>query len=142
MKPSGLIGRTLAENIALFDREPYLAGQTVRELAERLNRQAPTTEQVVWYGLGQLNELLEEPVALPNELAGVSRRHFLKMSGVVAAGVTLPLVVKLVAPSPAEAQSVSLLSCCRCGIGNSFTVADCALCLGECPNGTCTAGAC
>lgn len=74
-------------------------------LASYLSVKTPVTERVVWYALGQLQDLLEEPVTLPHEIAGVSRRKFLKLSGVVAAGVTLPSVVRMVAPSVASAQS-------------------------------------
>jgi hypothetical protein len=86
--------------------------RSVSDIAAHLSHDTPTTEQTVWYALGQLKELLEEPVA-------VSRRKFLKMSGAVAASVAIPLVVKMVAPGAASAQSATGVTCCfyQCDIG-------------------------
>lgn len=99
--------------------------RSVQEIAQYLSADTPTNEQVVWYALGQLNDLLVEPVTLPKELAGISRRQFLKRAGVVAGAVAIPVVVSIVAPSPAHAQSVNIW-CCMCanGIGNSYTNCD------------------
>lgn len=159
-RKDGLIVQSLEDEVVVYDNQtekafvlsPAAAAlwkacdghRTVRDLAEHLNQQSPTTEQVVWYGLGQLNELLEEPVALPRELAGVSRRRFLKMTGAVAAGVTLPLVVKMMAPAPAAAQSTGILCCCRCYLGDPGFRSTEGLCETECNNllFTCTQGPC
>src|SRR5438045_140082 len=85
--------------------------RSVPELAAYLGKDIPIPEQVVWYALGQVNDLLEEPMTLPQELAGVSRRKFLKMSGAVAAGVAIPTVIRLVTPTAAHAQSGGLTAC-------------------------------
>ncbi len=87
--------------------------RSVADIATYLNQNIPMTETAVWYALGQLNDLLEAPVALPSEIATLSRRKFLKLSGAVTAGLTLPLVVTIVAPSVASAQSATGV-CCEC----------------------------
>jgi hypothetical protein len=101
----------------------------------------------VWYALSQLNDLLEEPVTLPPEMSGMSRRKFLKMSGAVAAGVAAPLVVKMVAPIPAQAQSGGGGGvCCQCDLpaGGSFFVSasTCSDCDAECKEFGADAGGC
>lgn len=103
--------------------------RTIPEIAAHVSREAPAHEQAVWYALGQFNELLEEPVELPRWMVGVTRRGFLKMSGAVAAGVAIPLVVKMAAPSPVQAAS---LVCCQCVEGNSFFANACSDCSTRC----------
>jgi hypothetical protein len=108
--------------------------RTPQEIANYLSRETPTNEQVVWYALGQLNDLLVEPVETPRELAGVSRRQFLKRAGLVAGAAAIPVVVCIVAPPPAHAQSSSGF-CCTCA-NNVFqdvlTCEQCTLfCIGE-----------
>ena len=106
--------------------------RSVRDLAEHLSQDSPTSEKAVWYALGQLHDLLEDPVPLPPEMARLSRRKFLKMTGAVAAGVTIPLVVTLVAPAPAHAQSGSFMPC-RCGTDPcAYLVNQCIQCEGQC----------
>lgn len=105
--------------------------RTVPELAQLLNRETPTDEQVVWYALGQLNELLQEPVPVPQELARISRRKFLKRAGLVAAAVAIPVVVSIVAPSPAAAQSATTI-CCTCNDFYKTFQADCNACTSYC----------
>jgi hypothetical protein len=117
--------------------------RSVSELAAYLSHETPTTERTVWYALGQLNDLLEEPVTLPNELVGLSRRKFLKLSGAVAAGVAIPMVVKMVAPTPAHAQSGGdPPACCVCTGGYYFIVESCGLCSNECASVSQTIIAC
>lgn len=105
--------------------------RTVQDIAQYLSDETPTDEKTVWFALGQLNELLEEPVTLPQEMAGISRRKFIKMSGAVAAGVAIPLVVKMVAPSPAQAQSFTEFTC-ECSGGSTPCVSTCADCPARC----------
>ena len=99
--------------------------RTVPEIATYLSRETPTSESTVWYALGQLQDLLEEPVTLPHELVDVSRRKFLKMSGAVAAGVAVPVVINIIAPTPAHAQSAT---CFAPGTCVDFFVVTCAEC--------------
>jgi len=98
--------------------------RTVPELAVYLSQQSPTSEQTVWYSLGQLKDLLEEPVTVPQEFAGISRRKFLFITGAVAAGVAVPVVVMLSAPAPAQAQSGALLTC-NCLFSDCISVSNC-----------------
>jgi hypothetical protein len=118
--------------------------RTIRDLAQLLGNDSPADEHVVWYALGELKDLLEEPVTLPTHLSGISRRRFLRMTGAVAAGVAIPVVVTMVAPAPAAAQSPA--GCCTCVDGSSFTTPDCGQCRALCDGfggglGSCTCGA-
>jgi hypothetical protein len=99
--------------------------RSAQEIAQYLSAETPMNEQVVWYALGQLNDLLVEPVTLPKDLVGISRRQFLQRAGVVAAALAVPVVVTIIAPAPAHAQSVTIW-CCMCvnGVGNSYTNCD------------------
>ena len=107
--------------------------RSVQEIAHYLNQTTPTDEQSVYYALGQLNDLLEQPTALPREFAGMSRRQFLKRAGIVATAAAIPVVVKIVAPTPAHAQT-PVLVCCVCNgnqpPGNWY--ADCGTCFAVC----------
>lgn len=87
--------------------------RSVQEIAHYLNQTTPTDDQAVWFALGQLNELLEEPARVPNDYLGMSRRQFLKRAGFVAGAAAIPIVVNIVAPTPAHAQSATF-SCCTC----------------------------
>jgi hypothetical protein len=99
--------------------------RSVQEIAVYLSRETPTSEEVVWYALGQLKDLLVEPVQPPASMAGISRRQFLKRAGIVAGAAAIPVVVRIVAPPPAHAQSV-IVWCCLCmsGVGNTYTNCD------------------
>jgi hypothetical protein len=107
--------------------------RTVKDLTQVLSPDTPKREQVVWFTLGQLNGLLEEQVTLPPELVGTSRRQFLIKSGLVAAAVTIPLVTRMVTPTPARAQSANGF-CCDCG-GSIVPTSSCSECPSIC-NGT------
>jgi hypothetical protein len=67
---------------------------------------APVDEKVVWYALDQLgrDRLLQEKLALPAALAGMTRRQHLRALGKVAA-VAVPLVTAVMAPTPALAAT-------------------------------------
>ncbi|MBI5301003.1 MAG: PqqD family protein [Chloroflexi bacterium] len=66
--------------------------------------------QVVWYGLGQLDKqhLLQTPITLPDELARITRREFIKRAGLVATTITVPIIASIVAPTPAQAGGCAL----------------------------------
>ena len=67
---------------------------------------AKVDEKVVWYALDQLgrHRLLEDKIALPATLAGMTRRQHLRALGKVAA-VAVPLVTAVMAPAPAQTAS-------------------------------------
>lgn len=103
--------------------------RTVLQIAAYLNSESPTSEQAVWYALGQFSELLDEPVMLPQRMVGITRRGFLKMSGAVAAGVAVPSVIKMASPTPAQAASSV---CCVCTDGFAFFTTSCEECANKC----------
>jgi hypothetical protein len=105
--------------------------RSVEDIANYLSRENPTTEQVVWYALGQLNDLLAEPVTVPSAYAKLSRRQFLQRAGLVGGAVAIPIVVSIVAPAPAHAQSVTVF-CCVCVSGDTEEMTSCAGCLSFC----------
>jgi hypothetical protein len=110
----------------------YCDGKTLPgEMAKRLGDSVD--ERVVWAALKQLskNQLLEEPVVVPDEWASVTRRRQLATLGKVAA-IALPAITAVVAPQAAEAGS-----CFHAGHGCG-TSAQC--CSGLCSAGHCVGG--
>jgi hypothetical protein len=81
------------------------------EIARRLQRELdqPFNEDLVWLALRQLDKirLLDQPIVLPGQLAGVSRRQMMRTMGIAAAvaAVAVPLVTSIVAPTAAEAAT-------------------------------------
>lgn len=104
--------------------------RTVQEIASYLSQDTSTDEQTVWYALGQMQDLLQAPVEVPHDLQGISRRQFLQRAGFIAVA-SIPVVVSIVAPPPAHAQSVAGF-CCICNNGALFGANDCSLCDGRC----------
>jgi hypothetical protein len=101
---------------------------TPTDIARRLQNelQVPYKEDHVWLALCQLGRinLLEQPIALPPQLAGMSRRQMVRALG-VAAAVAVPLVTSIVAPTPAQAATCA-------GTGEDCTLKAC------CAGHTCT----
>lgn len=98
-------GRTTADEIA-------------RSLSEKVN--ASVDEKVVWFAIDQLgrNHLMATRPAPPQVIAGMNRREMVRALG-LAAAVAVPVVVSIVAPTPAQAttcaasgQSCSVQVCC------------------------------
>jgi len=105
--------------------------RTVPEIASYLSQETLTDEQTVWYALGQMQDLLREPVQMPQELVGMSRRKFLQRASIVAAAAAVPVVVSLVAPTPAHAQSGTVA--CKCVIASCSESVTCgAQCIAFC----------
>jgi hypothetical protein len=73
-------------------------------LGEKLN--AEVDDGLVWLALEQLRQenLIENEVALPESLVGLSRRQAIRKVG-LAAAITLPFISSLVAPTALHAQS-------------------------------------
>ena len=70
-------------------------------------------EQVVWLALEELGKyhLLEEKIARPETLPRMSRRDMMRLG--VAAAVALPIIVSIVAPTAANAQTAISPSVCN-----------------------------
>lgn len=148
-RAAGLVVRELPEEVLVYDLERHRAvclnrtaalvwkscdgltsvGKMSRLLAVELR--APVPVELIWLALEQLGRerLLEEKVARPPALAGMSRRELIRRLG-LAAAVTLPLVISVLAPTAAQA-----LSCVPTG-GACATSAQC------CPNNVCVASVC
>ena len=77
---------------------------TVSEIAERLGTEMQTTvdENVVWLALDQLEKfkLLEQPVAKPAWMTGVSRRQAVRTLGIAA--IVSPLITSIIVPVAAQ----------------------------------------
>ena len=89
--------------------------RTVDDLARAVAKslQIPEHEQVVWLALEELGKyhLLEEKIARPESLALMSRRDMMRLA--VAASVALPIIVSIVAPTAANAQTAISPSVCN-----------------------------
>ena len=149
-RTEGLVIQELPDEVLVYDRDrdkahclnqtaalvwKYCDGKTtVPTIAKRLERDLKTDlvdEKVVWYALGQLGKdhLLEESVAPPALLAGMSRREMVRVLG-LAAVVAVPLVTSIVAPTPAQAAT--------CLPSGSACTAGSQCCSTICSAGTCT----
>lgn len=107
-------------------------GQTApREIARGVARDLdqPFNEELVWLALRQLDKihLLEEPIGLPPQLAGMSRREMVRALG-IAAAVGAPLITSIVSPTPVQAVT------CVPRNGNCTTTSQC------CPGLVCNTG--
>lgn len=105
--------------------------RTVSEIAQYLSARTPTSDQVVWYALEQLNPLLDAPITAPQGISGLSRRQFLARTGLVAGAVAVPVVVSIIAPQAAHAQSV-VGFCCSCLNSTQITLNNCLDCVPYC----------
>lgn len=103
------------------------------QISRRLTRelQAPFNEDLVWLALRQLEKLhlLEQPISLPSQFAGITRREMVRTLG-IAAVVAVPLVTSIVSPTPAEAATCAG-SGAVCGGG-----------INCCPGRICSSGHC
>jgi hypothetical protein len=96
----------------------------LRELTEKeTNSQVP--EEMVWLALDQLEQfkLLETPVNQPTHLSGMSRRQMIRLVGTAA--IAVPVITSIVAPRPAQAQSL-------------LPPGSCCTSPGQCASGSCT----
>jgi hypothetical protein len=119
-----LIQKVGAE-VVIYDRERHVAhnlsqpaafvwqhcdGQTtIGELATLLEEELhhPVDEEFIWLVLDQLqnNWLLREAVKQPGDERRISRRQATKNLGQAALMLVAPIVVSIVVPTPAMAQS-------------------------------------
>ena len=164
-RSDGLVITDLDEEILIYDKDrdkahclnptaalvwKYSNGKrSVAEIARAMQNKlhSPVDEQIVWFALKQLEKdhLLQDQVTLPTQLAGVTRREFVKKMGVAAAAVTVPIVISLTAPQSAFAQSclsqgvhcTTGSQCCQgccCtadGSGNTFVCTTTIACIGN-----------
>jgi Coenzyme PQQ synthesis protein D (PqqD) len=145
----GLVVQELADETLIYDRDrdkahclnqtaalvwKYCDGNTtVPKITRRLERElnaGSIDEKVVWYALDQLSNdhLLDESIAPPAILAGMTRREMMRALG-VAAVVAVPLVTSIVAPTPAQAST-----CLPTGASCTSSA--------QCCSGLCNAGTC
>jgi hypothetical protein len=105
---------------------------SVADIARQLQAElhSPISEKMVWYALAQLDRyhLLQEHLALPAELAQMSRREFIQKSK-IAAAIAVPVIISVTAPTAAQAASC-LPS------GSACTMSS------QCCSGLCVAGFC
>ena len=85
--------------------------EVARALAKRLR--IPAHEQVVWLALEELGKyhLLKEKIARPETLPRMSRREMMRLG--FAAAAALPIIVSIVAPTAANAQTAISPSVCN-----------------------------
>lgn len=124
MRERALVIDQLPDEVLVYDRERHQAhclnqtaalvwqhcdGRTTAAgIARRLQRELdqPFDEELVWLALRQLDQihLLEKPILLPQQLAGMSRRQMVRAMG-IAAVVAVPVVTSIVAPTASEAAT-------------------------------------
>lgn len=89
--------------------------RTVSEVAEALSKEfkVPADEQTVWLALDQLSKfnLLEAKVTRPAGVPHISRRQMMRIGA--AAAFALPVIVSIVAPTAANAQTSISPSVCN-----------------------------
>ena len=124
MRTKGLVIDDLPDEVLVYDLDRHKAhclnrsasvvwrkcnGRSQpREIARSVQAELdePFNEDLVWLALRQLdqNYLLEEPIALPPKLIGLSRREMVRALG-LAAVVAVPVVTSIVAPTAVQAVS-------------------------------------
>jgi hypothetical protein len=116
---------------------------TPKEMAALMEQEwsKPVSEDVVWLALKQLSKanLLQEPIAMPDNGTRVSRRQAMRRLGIAA---MVPLVISIVAPTAMAGASIPPI--CQSCVNKSSGAADCPnVCtgLGTCyGNAGCGAG--
>jgi len=147
-RTEGLVVRELPEEVLVYDLDTHKAAclngtaakvwrlcdgrRSVKEIRRALESSSggSVPEEFVWLALDQLGKggLLDARVSRPHELARVSRRELIKRIGLGVA-ITLPAVVSIVAPTPAQAAS-------RLPPGSDCTDS------GQCQSSVCAEGKC
>ncbi len=143
---SGLNIEDLPEEILVFDTENEQANclnstaalvwknadgtRSVSDIAAQMTQtlDAPVDSRVVWYALEQLSKknLLQERAPIPSEYAAMTRRAFLSKASIVGAAVAIPVIVSIIAPTPAQAGASG------CGVPNGESCFDHIDCCSEC----------
>jgi hypothetical protein len=164
MKPEkrrvGLLLTQLEDELLVYDLERHRAhclnraaavvfercdGKTsVRGLARALHEagQGPAEEALVWLALERLDKahLLQTPLRDAREASRLSRRELVRRAAVLA-GLLLPAVTSVVAPTPAEAAATCTNNCAGKPFGTPCSLSAPSNCLCTCDGaGTCVGG--
>ena len=130
-RKAGLVVKALHDEVLVYDLERDKAHslnasasfvwkkcngrRTVADVAQALSREfnVPADEQTVWLALEQLSKfnLLEEKIARPAGVPRLSRRQMMRIGA--AAAFALPVIVSIVAPTAANAQTSISPSLCN-----------------------------
>jgi len=122
-RKAGLIVKGLNDEVLVYDLERDKAHslnqsaafvwkkcngrRTVAEVAQALGKEfkVPADEQTVWLALEQLSKfyLLEEKVARPAGVPRITRRDMMRIGA--GAAFALPVIISIVAPTAANAQT-------------------------------------
>lgn len=150
-RTDNLIVRELADEVLVYDLERQKAhclnrtaalvwrgcnGRTsVAELAALVvcGSDSPADKKVVWLALRQLagKRLLAAKLVPPAEMSSVTRRQMIRALG---AGLALPLVTSIVAPTPAQASYGAPPGTC-CQVNSECQSGRCTVADGSCGSG-------
>ena len=129
-REKGLVVKSLNDEVLVYDLERDKAHalnqsaafvwkncdgrRTVDDLAQAVSKEFGTTadEQTVWLALEQLSKfnLLQQKIARPAGVPRISRRQMMRIGA--AAAFALPVVISIVAPTAANAQtSITQTTC-------------------------------
>lgn len=130
-RKAGLVVKPLNDEVLVYDLERNKAHalnqsaafiwkkcngrRSVAEVAQALRKEfkVPADEQTVWLALEQLSKfnLLDEKVARPAGIPQLSRRQMMRIGA--AAAFALPVIVSIVAPTAANAQTAISTATCN-----------------------------
>ena len=130
-RKAGLVVKGLHDEVLVYDLERDKAHslnssaafiwktcngrRSVAEVAQALSREfkVPADEQTVWLALDQLSKfhLLEAKMTRPAGVPNISRRQMMRIGA--AAAFALPVIVSIVAPTAANAQTSISPSVCN-----------------------------
>jgi hypothetical protein len=130
-RKAGLVVRDLNDEVLVYDLERDKAHslnasaafvwkkcngrRTVSDVAQQMSKEfkSPADDQAVWLALDQLSKfhLLDEKVTRPAGMPRISRRDMMRVGA--AAAFALPVVISIVAPTAANAQTSISPSVCN-----------------------------
>ena len=152
MRQQGLVIDELPDEVLVYDLDRNKAhclnrtaafvwqhcdGQTTPQGIARLlaiELQTPISDDIVWFALLQLEKLhlLEEHLAPPAQVAGLTRRQLIRGLG-IAAATSLPVVISLLAPTPAQASTcIASGSPCNSNVACCLSLVSCTTGSGTC----------
>ena len=130
-RKAGLVVRDLNDEVLVYDLERDKAHslnasaafvwkkcngrRTISDVALQMSKEfkSPADDQAVWLALDQLSKfhLLDEKVTRPAGMPRISRRDMMRVGA--AAAFALPVVISIVAPTAANAQTSISPSVCN-----------------------------